>query len=58
MAFMHSLIESSENTVAAIRARICLSAHAEAIGANVNETATRIACMERKRCRAKDPFGV
>ncbi len=56
MAFMQSLIESSESTVAAIRARICISAHAEAIGASVNEKAIRIASMQRSRCRAMDPF--
>ena len=61
IAFMQSLIASSASTLAvaaapSMLARICISAHAEAIGANVNEKAIRIASMERSRCRAKDPF--
>ena len=56
MAFMQSLIASSETEVAAAVAppmptRICMAADADVIGASVKERATRIAKMARRRCR-------
>lgn len=58
MAFMHSLSAPSDAGLAAVaippvRACFCTAADAGVTGANVRDTAIRIAKISRRRCRAE-----